>query len=269
MTPPLAPAPHLLLTDVVALAREAGEAILGVYAGAVTVQHKADRSPLTEADLRAHRILVAGLGRLTPGIPVISEESPAPPLAERGAWEWLWLVDPLDGTREFVERSGEFTVNVALVRRHEPVLGVLHVPVTGVDYYGCRGAGAFRPERDGHAHPIRAQVPMAQPPRVVASRSHRGDRLDGFFTRLGAHELRPAGSALKFGLIAEGAADVYPRVGPTSEWDTAAGHAIAEAAGATVVTRGGDALRYNARESLLNPDFVCYADASRAWHTLL
>ena len=269
MSPPPPPVPHRLLADVVALARQAGEAILAVYAGEFVVQHKADRSPLTEADLRAHRILVAGLERLTPDVPVISEESPAPPLAERGAWEWLWLVDPLDGTREFVERSGEFTVNVALVHRHEPVLGVMHVPVTGVDYYGCRDGGAFRRDRGGDAQPIRAQLPMARPPRVVASRSHRGNRLDGFFARLGAHELRPAGSALKFGLIAEGAADVYPRVGPTSEWDTAAGHAIVEAAGATVVTRDGTPLRYNARETLLNPDFVCYADASRAWHALL
>jgi 3'(2'), 5'-bisphosphate nucleotidase len=263
------PVPHLLLTDVVALAREAGDAILDVYASDFAVQHKDDRSPLTEADLRAHRILCAGLERLAPGVPVISEESPVPPLAERRHWEWLWLVDPLDGTQEFVTRTGEFTVNVALVHGHRAVLGVLHVPVAGIDYFACVGTGAFRQERDGRAHRIHARPTVADPPRVVGSRSHRGDRLDGFFRRLGAHEFRPSGSAIKFGLIAEGAADLYPRVGPTCEWDTAAGQAIAEVAGAKLVTRDGGELLYNAREELVNPDFVCFADTSRPWHELL
>ncbi|HUO80541.1 MAG TPA: 3'(2'),5'-bisphosphate nucleotidase CysQ [Steroidobacteraceae bacterium] len=263
------PAPHLLLTDVVALAREAGAAILEVYAGEFDVRRKGDDSPLTVADLRAHRIISAGLGRLTPDVPVISEEAPAPPLAERGRWEWLWLVDPLDGTREFVERSGEFTVNIALIHRHAAVLGVLHVPLSGVDYYAAAGSGAFRQGRDGVAVRIAARARIAGPPRVVASRSHRGSRLDGFFAALGPHEFRPLGSAAKFGLIADGSADLYPRVGPTSEWDTAAGQAIAEVAGARVVGRDGEPLRYNARDSLINPDFVCYADGSRPWHEYL
>jgi 3'(2'), 5'-bisphosphate nucleotidase len=263
------PAPHLLLTDVVALAREAGEAILAVYAGDFDVTRKGDDSPLTIADLRAHRIILAGLERLTPDVPAISEEAPAPPLAERGRWEWLWLVDPLDGTREFVERSGEFTVNIALIHRHAPVLGVLHVPLSGTDYYAAVGSGAFRQDRDGVAQRIAARTRIAGEPRVVASRSHRGKRLDGFFAKLGPHEFRPLGSAAKFGLIADGSADIYPRVGPTSEWDTAAGQAIAEIAGARVVGRDGAPLRYNARDSLLNPDFVCFADASRPWHTYL
>lgn len=263
------PAPHLLLTDVVALAREAGEAILAVYAGDFDVTRKGDDSPLTIADLRAHRIIAAGLERLTPEVPVISEEAPAPPLAERGRWEWLWLVDPLDGTREFVERSGEFTVNIALIHRHVPVLGVLHVPLSGTDYYAAATSGAFRQDRDGVARRITARARIEGPPRVVASRSHRGSRLDGFFTKLGPHAFRPLGSAAKFGLVADGSADLYPRVGPTSEWDTAAGQAIAEIAGARVVDRDGAALRYNARDSLINPDFVCYADPSRPWHTYL
>ena len=263
------PVPRLLLTDVVALARAAGDAILAVYAGEFGVTRKSDDSPLTVADLRAHALIAAGLERLAPGVPVISEESPAPPLAERAGWQWLWLVDPLDGTREFVDRNGEFTVNIALVHGQRPVLGVLHVPVSGVDYYACEGVGAFRQEGGGHAHPIAARPRIVGSPRVVASRSHRGDRLDGFLARVGNHELKPAGSAVKFALVAEGSADLYPRVGPTSEWDTAAGHAIATVAGARVVGRDGQPLVYNARTTLLNPDFVCYADASRPWHTLL
>jgi 3'(2'), 5'-bisphosphate nucleotidase len=263
------PAPHLLLTDVVALARQAGEAILDVYAGDFDVTRKGEDSPLTVADLRAHRIIAAGLSRLTPEVPVISEEAVHAPLAERRGWEWLWLVDPLDGTREFVERSGEFTVNIALIHHHAPVLGVLHVPLTGVDYYAAAGSGAFRQGGDGVAERIRARSRIAGAPRIVASRSHRGNRLDGFLQRVGAHEFRPLGSAAKFGLIADGSADLYPRVGPTSEWDTAAGQAIVEVAGARVVGRDGEPLRYNARDSLINPDFVCYADPSRPWHRYL
>ena len=263
------PSPSLLLTDVVALAREAGAAILEVYAGEFDVEIKDDTSPLTVADLRSHAIIMAGLAQLTPGVPVISEEAPAPPLAERRGWEWLWLVDPLDGTREFVDRSGEFTVNIALIRAGRPVLGVLHVPVRGLDYFAAERAGAFRQGPDGVPAPIAARAAAERPPRVVASRSHRGSRLDGFFTRVGVHEFVPVGSAVKFGMVAEGAADVYPRVGPTSEWDTAAGQAIAEVAGARVVGRDGEPLRYNAREQFLNPDFICYADRSRPWHDYL
>jgi 3'(2'), 5'-bisphosphate nucleotidase len=263
------PSPHLLLTDVVALARAAGEAILEVYGGDFDVTRKSDASPLTLADLRAHALIATGLARLTPAVPVISEEAALPPLAARHDWEWLWLVDPLDGTREFVDRSGEFTVNIALVHRGRPVLGVLHVPVRGLDYFAAEGAGAFRQDRDGHAERVAARQHVTGVPRVVASRSHRGDRLDGFFSRLGPHELVPVGSALKFGLIADGAADVYPRVGPTCEWDTAAGQAIAEIAGAHLVGRDGQPFVYNAREGFENPDFVCFADASRPWHTYL
>jgi 3'(2'), 5'-bisphosphate nucleotidase len=263
------PVPRLLLTEVVALARAAGDAILAVYAGEFAVTRKSDDSPLTVADLRAQAIIAAGLERLAPGVPLISEESPAPPLAERARWEWLWLVDPLDGTREFVDRNGEFTVNIALVHGQRPVLGVLHVPVSGVDYYACEGVGAFRQEGGGHAHPIAARARIVGRPRVVVSRSHRGDRLDGFLARVGAHELKPAGSAVKFALVAEGSADLYPRVGPTSEWDTVAGDAIATIAGARVVGRDGLPLAYNARATLLNPDFVCYADDSRPWHAFL
>ena len=263
------PSPSQLLPQVVALAREAGRAILAVYAGDFAVTNKGDNSPLTIADERSHAIIAEALRRLTPDVPVISEEAPVPPLAERNRWEWLWLVDPLDGTREFVDRSGEFTVNIALIHRQRSVLGVLHVPLTGVDYYAATGLGAFRRERDAAPAAITAQATLAGVPRVVASRSHRGNSLQGFLDRLGPHDFRPLGSAGKFGLIAEGSADLYPRIGPTSEWDTAAGQAIVETAGGRVVGRDGQPLVYNARETILNPDFICYADTSRPWHEYL
>jgi 3'(2'), 5'-bisphosphate nucleotidase len=265
----MTPDPEQLLPQIVALARDAGHAILAVYAGDFDVALKDDASPLTVADERSQAIIVAGLARLTPGIPVISEEAPVPPLAERGGWEWLWLVDPLDGTREFVDRSGEFTVNIALIHRHHAVLGVLHVPLSGVDYYAATGLGAFRRERDAPAAAIHARAAIDGAPRVVASRSHRGNSLELFLERLGGHEFRPLGSAGKFGLIADGSADLYPRIGPTSEWDTAAGQAIVETAGGRVVTRDGAPLTYNARETILNPDFICYADGHRPWHEFL
>lgn len=259
---------HELLLDTVALAREAGRAVLGVYASSFTVQAKADRSPLTEADLRSQEILLRGLKRLAPEVPVLSEEAEPVPRATRARWDWLWVVDPLDGTREFVQRNGEFTVNVALVHGHRPVLGVVHAPALERDYYACEGYGAFRSTRDGAGQGLRASLPAAQPPRVVGSRSHRGTSLDGFLARLGPHEMVAVGSSLKFCLLAEGHADVYPRLGPTSEWDTAAGQCILEQAGGHVVDLDGHPLQYNARDSLLNPHFIAYADPRVDWRAL-
>ena len=263
------PDPHRLLLDVVALAREAGRAILGVYAQAFAVQEKADSSPLTEADLAAERILAAGLRRLAPEVPVLSEESESVPFATRAAWDWLWVVDPLDGTREFVQRNGEFTVNVALVHGHRPVLGVVHAPVQQADFFACEGFGAFRSDAGASARPIRVRAPATRPVRVVGSRSHRGSSLDGFLGRVGPHELVSVGSSLKFCLVAEGEADVYPRLGPTSEWDTAAGQCVLEQAGGHVVDLHGRALAYNARPELLNPHFVAYGDDAVDWRGLL
>jgi 3'(2'), 5'-bisphosphate nucleotidase len=263
------PDPHRLLLDVVGLAREAGRAILGVYAQAFAVQEKGDRSPLTEADLAAERILAAGLRRLAPEVPILSEESESVPWATRAAWDWLWIVDPLDGTREFVQRNGEFTVNVALVHGHRPVLGVVHAPALQTDYYACEGYGAFRSDAADAARPIRVRTPAMRPARVVGSRSHRGDSLDAFLARIGPHEMVAIGSALKFCLVAEGEADVYPRLGPTSEWDTAAGQCVLEQAGGHVVDLDGRPLTYNARPALLNPHFVAFGDDSLDWRRLL
>jgi 3'(2'), 5'-bisphosphate nucleotidase len=257
------------LDALIGLARTAGEAILDVYHGEFDVALKGDASPLTVADLRSHEIIARGLALQTPDVPLISEEAVIPPLAERITWPCLWLVDPLDGTKEFVNRNGEFTVNIALIEASAATIGILHVPLSGLTYWAASGIGAFRRESDGRESAIHVTSTAANPLRVVGSRSHRGDRLSGVLDALGPHEFRPLGSAGKFGLIAEGAADLYPRIGPTSEWDTAAGQAIVEIAGGKVVGGDGMPLRYNRRETVLNDDFVVFGDSSRAWHRLL
>lgn len=259
---------HSLLLDTVALTREAGRAVLGVYATAFTVQSKDDASPLTEADLRSQAILLQGLRRLAPEVPILSEEAESAPRAVRARWDWLWVVDPLDGTREFVQRNGEFTVNVALVHGNRPVLGVVHAPVLEHDYYACEGYGAFCSDTKAAGRPIRVAAQAARPVRVVGSRSHRGSSLDSFLGRLGPHELVAVGSSLKFCLLAEGRADVYPRLGPTCEWDTAAGQCVLEQAGGQVVDLQGRPLEYNARDGLVNPHFIAFADARTDWRAL-
>ncbi len=263
-----------LLPGVLAVARAAGDAILGVYAGAdLGVETKADRSPLTAADRAAHAVIAAGLARLAPEIPLWSEESAGIEWETRRHWPEFWLVDPLDGTREFIKRNGEFTVNIALVRGHTSVLGVVHAPVLGRDYYGHAGAGAVRADTsaDGQptGRPIRVRTPVAPPIRVAGSRSHRGSSLDDVLARLDArldaHTLVSMGSSLKFCLVAEGAADFYPRLGPTSEWDTAAAQAVVEAAGGAVIDLEGQPLRYNRGPGILNPFFIARGDAATDW----
>jgi 3'(2'), 5'-bisphosphate nucleotidase len=263
-------APGSLAGRVAAIAQAAGREILEVYThGEAAATLKADDSPLTVADLRSQRLIVSALAELTPGVPVLSEEAAQQPWAERSHWARHWLVDPLDGTREFLSRNGEFTVNIALIEAHAPVLGVVHVPVSDTTYRGVPGEGAWREVAGAPAQALHAATRAADPVRVVGSRSHRGDSLEGFLARLGSHELKAVGSSLKFCLVAEGAADVYPRLGPTSEWDTAAGHAVAIAAGGTVVELDGRPLRYNTREGVLNPFFVVYGDQQRDWLALL
>jgi len=268
MTEPTPARPADLLPAVLEAVAAAGTAILEVYAGAHGVEYKADESPITRADRAAHEILAARLARIAPAIPVLSEESDGcHDPAVRGTWHQLWLVDPLDGTKEFISRNGEFTVNVALVRDHRPVLGVVAAPALGLTYCAAEGAGAFRRRDGGEAEPIRVRA-AADPLVVVGSRSHRGDSLDAVLAKLGAHELRPMGSALKFCLVAEGSADFYPRLGPTSEWDTAAAQAVLELAGGAVTTLDGSPLRYNERDTLLNPHFIAFGDARRPWAEL-
>jgi 3'(2'), 5'-bisphosphate nucleotidase len=260
--------PNKLLLDVTALAREAGRAILEVYASSFSVQEKADSSPLTEADLRSEKLILAGLRRIAPEIPVLSEETGQSAWSVRRNWSRLWVVDPLDGTKEFVQRNGEFTVNIALVDNHRPVLGIVHAPALERDYFACEGIGAFRSDAQSAGRPIRVARRGSGAVRVVGSRSHRGSSLDAFLSRVGVHELVEVGSSLKLCLVAEGSADVYPRLGPTCEWDTAAGQCVLEQAGGQVLKLDGEPLEYN-REDTLNPNFVGFGDADTDWLALV
>ena len=257
------------LEAVVELAQLAGEKILEVYnSDEFSVQEKDDKSPLTAADLASHHAIVDGLTALTPDIPVLSEESASLPFAERSSWKTYWLVDPLDGTREFIKRNGEFTVNIALIVDGVAVLSVVYVPVTGVSYLACKGQGAFKQEA-GQRRAIHVRKLGEGPLMVVGSRSHRGDSLIQFLDKLGEHEMVGMGSSLKLCLVAEGVADIYPRLGLTSEWDTAAAQCVVEQAGGFVTGTDMQPLRYNTKDSLLNPFFLVFGDDSRDWSEYL
>jgi 3'(2'), 5'-bisphosphate nucleotidase len=259
-----------LLQAVISIARKASAAIMSVYAQDFTVNHKSDNSPLTQADRAAHTLITNELHKLTPDIPVLSEESPPEchDYAVRRQWTQFWLVDPLDGTKEFIQRNGEFTVNIALIQQHQPVLGVIAIPATDVIYSGAIGLGAQRISGDQDAVRITTRKAVSIPV-IVGSRSHGGDSLNLFLNRLGQHELSSVGSALKFCRVAEGSADCYPRLGSTSEWDTGAGQAIVEAAGGAVFELSGETLSYNRRQSLLNPHFIAVGDREFAWRHLI
>lgn len=256
-------------TPVLQLAQQAGRAILDIYEQDFEVEHKADQSPLTEADLASHRTIVAGLGMLTPDIPILSEESASLPFETRRQWRRYWLVDPLDGTREFIKRNGEFTVNIALIEDGRPVMGVVHVPVSGVSYVGEAGNGAHKYDEHGIRRPIQVTATRQTPLRVAGSRSHAGDSLRRFLDNVGEHEIVSMGSSLKLCLVAEGSADIYPRLGPTSEWDTAAAQAVVEAAGGRVTDTAMQPLRYNQKDSLLNPHFLVFGDTGVDWSQYL
>ncbi len=261
--------PQALLDDVVALASDAGRRILEIYATDFAVEHKDDRSPLTAADMASHNAILAGLELLTPGVPVLSEESSDIPFEERAHWPGYWLIDPLDGTREFIKRNGEFTVNIALIRDHRPVLGVVQVPVSGLCYYAGVGVGSFKQLRDGEPERIHVRPLGSGRITVAGSRSHAGDSLKAFLSRIGDYEIISMGSSLKICLVGEGTADIYPRLGPTAEWDTAAAQCIVEQAGGHVTDTQMKPMRYNTKSSLLNPHFLAFGDNSRDWSKYL
>ncbi|HEX7028751.1 MAG TPA: 3'(2'),5'-bisphosphate nucleotidase CysQ [Gammaproteobacteria bacterium] len=249
----------------IALARMAGERILSVYETAFEVTRKEDKSPLTEADMAAHGVITVGLEKLTPSMPMLSEEGPILDYEVRRRWRTYWLIDPLDGTREFVKRNGEFSVNIALIDDYRPVLGVVYAPVLQELYFASHGAGAYKQCKGGEPQAIRVNETARQPFRVTGSRSHSTGRLGMYLERLGAHELISLGSSLKACLVAEGKADLYPRFGPTSEWDTAAAQCVVEEAGGLITSMDMQPLRYNTKESLLNPHFFVFGDRSRNW----
>ena len=258
-----------LIDPVVALAQEAGRAILEVYSSDFEVQSKEDDSPLTQADLASHHCIVRGLEALTPGVPIISEESGLPEYEVRSQWDRYWLIDPLDGTKEFVNRNDEFTVNIALIVDQKSVFGVVYVPVQDKTYLGCEGYGAELRQADGSVESIAISAASAQPARVIGSRSHRGASLDAYLENLGECDMISMGSSLKFCVIAEGDADLYPRLGLTSEWDTAAAQAVVEQAGGQVVTLDGKPMKYNTKADILNPYFFVIGAADRDWLALL
>jgi 3'(2'), 5'-bisphosphate nucleotidase len=253
-----------LLPQVCAIARAAGRVILEVYGRDFAVTSKDDDSPLTEADQLAHGLIRRELARLAPPLPLLSEESAPEERAERRSWARYWLVDPLDGTKEFLKRNGEFTVNIALVDGHRAVLGVVYAPVLDRLYYGAIDVGAWRESGHG-AEAIGVRRTAAAPLRIVGSRSHPSAELAAYLAGLGPYEITDMGSSLKICLVAEGAADIYPRLGPTSEWDTAAAQAILESAGGRMIDTAGQPLRYNTKDDLLNPHFLAFGDRQQDW----
>lgn len=260
-----------LLKDIAALSVNAGQAILDIYTRedfGVTYKQQDANQPLTLADKAANDVIEVGLSNLEPHTPILSEESKSVPFSQRASWGRFWLVDPLDGTKEFIKRNGEFTVNIALIQDGKAVLGVVHAPVLGVTYFGASGLGAFK-TKDGNTEPIGvADYSKSDVVKIVGSRSHGGPELEGFIKRLGdggvKTEFVSMGSSLKLCLVAQGAAHLYPRFGPTMEWDTGAAQAVVEAAGGSVVGIGGAPLLYN-KEDLLNPYFVVAGKPAFPW----
>lgn len=242
-----------MLQELQQIARDAGVAIMEIYnSDEFDVQLKGDDSPLTKADLAAHRVIVDGLRKLNVQYPIISEESADIDWELRRLWHRYWLVDPLDGTKEFIKRNGEFTVNIALIEKGEPICGVVYAPVLDAMYVGERDKGAFL-----NGEQIQVEQNAPETLRIVGSRSHASQETTDWLEALGKpYQMVPMGSSLKICLVAEGKADIYPRLGPTSEWDTAAAHAVLNAAGGSITTLDGEPLRYNQKESFLNPYFI-------------
>lgn len=254
----------------------AGREVLRIYRRDFAVEHKADQSPLTEADMASHHALVALLEALTPEVPVLSEESGEIPFATRRKWSRYWLIDPLDGTKEFIGKNDEFTLNVALIEDGVPVFGIVHAPAMGesggTTWVGQHGQGAVR-QQGGETAAIRVRAlpdPVEAPWQVVGSRRHGAETFEAFCSRLPAHECVSMGSSLKLCLVAEGQADLYPRLAPTSEWDTAAAQAVVTAAGGEVLdARTLEPLRCNQRDSVLNPFFIVAGQRDARWEQAL
>jgi 3'(2'), 5'-bisphosphate nucleotidase len=254
-----------MLEEVEVIAQEAGAAIMDIYARDFSVHIKDDKSPLTEADAAAHEVITQRLERLQPVLPILSEEAVGD-FSGADSSGCYWLVDPLDGTKEFIKRNGEFTVNIALIENGRPIVGVVYAPALNVAYLAAKGLGSSKVEADGVRAPIRvAEHSEGSSWRVVGSRSHAGDSLTAFLQQLGAHELISMGSSLKFCLVAEGKADVYPRMGPTSLWDTAAAQCVVEQAGGGVIQLTGEPLSYAKPSAVLNPFFIVHGKSAVNW----
>ena len=254
-----------MLGHVLPLAETAAVGIRRIYRRNFKVDYKEDKSPLTEADLFAHETIQRGLTQTTPQLPILSEESADISFTQRSTWETYWLVDPLDGTREFINKRDDFTVNIALIHRHRTILGVVYVPMTQVCYMATLGGGARKRTAEGNVTTIRARDNAQGVPKIAVSASYTGGTTERFLHRIGKHKLVRRGSLLKCCLIAEGKVDFYPRFGKTGEWDTAAGQCILEEAGGTLTDLSGTPLRYNTKQSLINPPFVACGPAAPDW----
>jgi 3'(2'), 5'-bisphosphate nucleotidase len=257
------------------ICRQAGKAILEVYNRSdFGVQTKSDNSPLTEADLAAHHIIVDGLADLVSDVPTLSEESDKISFKTRSRWNRYFLVDPLDGTKEFINRNGEFTVNIALIENHVPIMGAVYVPVTDVLYIGINvgeDRQAYKIDKGGKTL-LATRSMTSSAVTVVASRRHGSEEMERCMALLNENfdvDTKNVGSSLKFCKIAEGGADLYPRLAPTSEWDTGAAQAVVTAAGGLVVDDSFAELQYNTKENILNPFFFVIADTDYPWQKLL
>ena len=245
-----------LIISTVEIAKEAGKAITEIYNSDFDYQLKKDLSPITAADNLSHNIITERLKILTPKIPILSEENCDIPYKIRSQWTQYWLVDPLDGTKEFIKKNGEFTVNIALIENNNPIFGIIHIPVTNETYWGSKVNGSFYSTENNDAEPISVSENNQNSMRIVASRSHPSEMLNSLLESIADYEIIEVGSSIKFCLIASGQADCYPRFGPTSEWDTAAGEAIVRFAGGHLVTANGDLMSYNLKRDYLNPNFI-------------
>ncbi|MEY3219345.1 MAG: hypothetical protein RIT27_702 [Pseudomonadota bacterium] len=255
-----------LLDDVIALAHAAGDAILQVYHTDFSVATKSDQSPLTLADQMAEKIISDGLKNISKWAVLSEESADKPSFEERKNWDYYWLVDPLDGTKEFVKKNGEFTVNIALIENHIPVLGVVYMPTTQKTYFAAHRIGAYQQEKKQPSKSISVRLLQEEQLCIVGSRSHITDDLKQFIACLGnTIDMKNIGSSLKICLIAEGQADLYPRLGLTSEWDTAAAQCILEEAGGHLTDLRLSSLRYNTKESLLNPHFIAFNQQHTVW----
>jgi 3'(2'), 5'-bisphosphate nucleotidase len=258
-----------LCQNAISIARIAGKKILEIYESKYTIEHKQDNTPLTTADLAADKIIRQALKELTPEIPVLTEESDAIAFDIRKQWNRYWLVDPLDGTREFIKRNGEFTVNIALIENHRSILGVINAPTLETDYFAWKSGGAHKKMAGQAQIPIHTRKADKNNLVIAGSRSHTSGRIKAYLNKLGDIELLSIGSSLKSCLVAEGRVDLYPRLGLTSEWDTAAAHCIVSEAGGHITQTDNTELLYNTKDSLLNPEFFVFGDKTISWHSYL
>ena len=257
------------LDNLIEISSLGGDEILDVYNGTIDVTLKDDLSPLTDADRRSNAVITSKLSALYPEIPILSEEGRKIDFSERKKWSLFWLIDPLDGTKEFIKRNGEFTVNIALIDDGCPIAGIVYAPTKNAFWYGAKGIGSFIIKNNSKSKEIFVQDDIEDPIRIVSSRSHPSPKLQSYLDRFQNHEIVNMGSSLKICLVADGTAHIYPRLGPTMEWDSGAGHAVLKYAGGflTDATTGNE-LVYN-KENLRNPDFICYGSKIKDYHEVL